>query len=76
MYEIWKNDAEKRAPYIPSERVLPESKRYTDYTNLMMVGTDLYAIKNGHVHTPSLVKIDATGTEKFVSSYANVASTP
>ena len=45
MYDIWRDDADKRAPYIPSERVLPESKRYTDYTNLLTVGTDLYAVR-------------------------------
>lgn len=76
MYGIWKVDADKRAPYIPSERILPESKRYTDYTDLMVVGSDLYAIKEGHVHTPSLVKIDRQGNEEFVSSYAHVASAP
>lgn len=76
MYDIWKADAEKRAPYIPSERVLPEAKRYTDYTDLLTIGSDLYAIKEGHVHTPSIVKIDENGNEEFVSSYAHVASTP
>lgn len=76
MYDLWKADADKRAPYIPAERVLPEAKRYTDYTDLLTVGTELYAIKKGHVHTPSLVKIDENGNEKFVGSYAYVASAP
>ena len=76
MYDIWKKDAEKRAPYISSERVLPESKRYTDYVDLLTVGSDLYAIKKGHVHTPSLIRIDNEGKEHFVSSYASVASAP
>ena len=76
MYDIWKADADKRAPYIPSERVLPEAKRYTDYTDLLTIGSDLYAIKEGHVHTPSIVKIDENGKEEFVSSYAHVASAP
>ena len=76
MYGLWKSDADKRAPYIPSEKVLPEPKRYTDYTDLMTAGSDLYAIKKGHVHTPSLVRIDSTGKEWFVSSYAHAASSP
>lgn len=76
MYDIWKKDADKRAPYIPSERVLPQSGRYTDYTNLLTIGNDLYAVKQGHVHTPSLVKIDSTGKEHFVRSHAYVASAP
>ena len=51
MYDLWKADADKRAPYTPSERVLPESKRYTDYTDHLVVGSDIYTIKQGHVHT-------------------------
>ena len=76
MYGIWKDDAEKRAPYISSERVLPEPGRYTDYTDLLVVGDDLYAIKEGHVHTPSLVRIDNEGREFHETSYPHTASAP
>ena len=76
MYDLWKADADKRAPYTPSERVLPESKRYTDYTDLLVVGQDIYTIKKGHVHTPSLVRIDSNGKEHFIGSYAYDASAP
>lgn len=76
MYGIWKDDAEKRAPYISSERVLPEPERYTDYTDLLVVGDDLYAIKEGHVHTPSLVRIDNEGREFHETSYPHTASAP
>jgi len=76
MYGIWKADADKRAPYIPSERVLPESRRYTDYTDNLVIGKDLYTIKEGHVDSPSLIRIDSTGKEHFVSSFAHVASAP
>lgn len=76
MYGIWKEDAEKRAPYISSERVLPEPDRYTDYTDLLVVGDNLYAIKEGHVHTPSLVRIDNNGNEFHETSYPHTASAP
>ena len=76
MFDIWKSDADKRMPYIPSERVLPESERYTDYTDLLTVGQDLYTVKTGHVHTASLVRIDRNGKEHFISSHAPVASAP
>ena len=76
MYGMWKDDAEKRAPYIPSERVLPEPDRYTDYTDLLVVGNDLYAIKEGHVDTPSLVRIDNEGNEFRETSYPHTASAP
>ena len=76
MYGKWKSEADRRAPYIPSERVLPESKRYTDYTDNIIVGSDLYTIKQGHVHTPALIRIDSTGKEHFVRSFAYTTSTP
>lgn len=76
MYGKWKADADRRAPYITSERVLPESKRYTDYTDHVIAGPDIYAIKKGHVHTPSIVRIDSTGKEHFVRSQSYMASAP
>lgn len=76
MYDLWKKDADRRAPYTPSEMVLPESKRYTDYTDLLSVGSDIYSIKKGHVHTPSLVRIDKDGKEHFICSYPHTASAP
>ena len=74
MYGKWKAEADRRAPYIPSERVLPESKRYTDYVGSVVAGSDLYAVKKGHVDAPSIVRIDADGQEHRVSSFASVAS--
>ena len=76
MYGIWKTDAEKRAPYISSERILAEPARYTDYTDLLVVGEDLYAIKEGHVHTPSLVRIDKDGNEFHETLFPHTASAP
>lgn len=75
MYGIWKSDAQKRAPYIPFERVLAESDRYTDYTGLLIAGEDLYAVKKGHVHTPELVRI-TDGEEFHITGYPNIASSP
>lgn len=86
MYGKWKNDADNRAPYIPYERVIPEQttyilglrepERYTDYVDNLVVGDDLYTVKKGHVHTPSLIRIDKDGNEHFVCSYPQVASAP
>ena len=76
MYEDWKENAESRAPYIPSERVLPESKRYTDYVGNLIAGDDLYAIRKGHADTPVLVRVDSLGNEHRVSSFAYVTGAP
>ena len=74
MHEIWKEDADKRAPYIPSERVVQEPRRYTDYTGNLIVGGDLYAIKKGHEEAAALVRIDADGNEYKVRNFANNTS--
>ena len=76
MYGKWKKDADRRAPYITSENVLPQTKRYTDYTDPIFVNSDIYAVKSGHAHTPSLVRIDSTGKEHFICSYSYAASSP
>ena len=74
MFGIWKADAERRAPYIPYERVLPEPARYTDYSGNLIVGTDLYTVKQGHADAPTLVRIDSTGAEHRVRSFASRTS--
>ena len=74
MYGKWKAEAELRAPYIPAERVLPESKRYTDYVGNVVVGQDLYSIKKGHVDAPAIVRIDSSGVEHRISSFSHNAS--
>ena len=74
MYGIWKNEADKRAPYIPYERVLPETKRYTDYVGSVVAGSDIYTIKKGHADAPSIVRIDSDGKEHRISSFAHTAS--
>ncbi len=70
MYTLWKSDAEKRKPYIVSEPVTKEPRLYTDYTDNLIVGNDIYAIKKGHLDAPTLVKIDSTGRERRVSAFA------
>lgn len=72
---IWKKDSESRAPFIPSESVTKSPKLYTEYSNSIFVGNDLYAIKKGHLTTPVLVKIDPLLKETFVSRFASEAST-
>ncbi len=70
MYTLWKTDAEARKPYISSTPVSPENRMYTDYTDNLVVGDDIYAIKSGHVDVPTLVRIDNTGKEHRISTFA------
>ncbi len=76
MYTLWRNDADARKPYITSEPVTPETRMYTDYTDNIAVGNDIYSIKKGHVDVPALVRIDSTGKEHRVSSFAHQAGRP
>lgn len=73
MYTLWNASAETRRPYIPSEPVSADTRMYTDYTGNIVVGSDIYAIKKGHVDAPTLVRIDSTGREHRISSFAHDA---
>lgn len=73
MYTLWKADADARKPYIPSEQVSADTRFYTEYKNNTIAGNDIYAIKKGHINTPVLVRIDSTGKETRISSFASDA---
>lgn len=74
MYTLWKNDAELRKPYIPSETVSKENRMYTDYSDILASDSGIYAVKSGHVDVPSLVFIDTLGNETMVRRFAYSAS--
>ncbi len=76
MYTLWKAEAEARKPYIVSEPVTQEPRMYTDYTDNLIIGNDIYAIKKGHVDVPALVRIDSTGREHRISTYSYNAGRP
>ncbi len=76
LYTLWSADAEARKPYIVSEPVTPETRMYTDYTDNLVVGDDIYAVKKGHVNVPTLVRIDSTGREHRLSSFGYEVSRP
>ena len=71
MYTLWNADAEARKPYIPSEQITPKKRFYTDYINNTVAGNDIYAIRKGHTDAPTLVRIDSTGRETRISSFAH-----
>ncbi len=76
LYSVWKADADARKPYINSEPVSRETRMYTDYTDNLIVGDYIYAVKKGHVNTPVLVRIDSTGKEKRINSLGYQISRP
>ena len=70
MHDLWKEEDEKRAPFIPMEPVSAEPRLYSDYQGTIIVDSTLYSIKSGYETTPVLVKIDKDGNESFISSFA------
>ena len=77
MYTLWKADAEARKPYIPSEPVTSKSRFYTDYSNNLIAGNDIYSIKKGHSDAPILVRILSASSVMLLSMMLAVsASSP
>ena len=72
MAVIWKEEADARAPYIAMEAVTEEARLYTDYTSNIFIGNDLYSIKKGHEHSPSIVRISSDGEHK-ISDFSSQA---
>lgn len=71
MHEIWKAEADARAPFIPMEPVTKEPRLYTDYTGTAVLDGVVYSIKKGHETAPVLVSIDSLGKEKVLSRFAH-----
>ncbi len=70
MHDIWKAEADARAPFIPSEQITKEPRLYTDYQGLALCGADIYAVRKGHETAPELVRIDSEGNEFRISSFS------
>ena len=70
MHDIWKAEAEERAPFIPMEPISKEPRLYADYQGTVVLDGIIYSIKSGHETTPLLVSIDTEGREKVLSRFA------
>ena len=70
MHDIWKAEAEARAPFIPMEPISKEPRLYTDYQGTTVLDGIVYSIKSGHETTPLLVSIDDDGREKVLSRFS------
>ena len=68
--QLWKEEADARAPYIDSRQFCAEPKIYTNYSSLIFSGDKMYAVKEGFRNSPVLVKIDSMGKERIVSQMA------
>lgn len=67
MHGIWSRDAQARAPFIYMEEVTKEPRLYTEYSNSVIHGSDIYTIKKGYTDTPRLIRIDDEGEEHLIT---------
>ena len=76
MNELWQKEDSLRAPFMSYETISAEPRLYTNYTDNLVVGDEIYSIKNGYLDTPALVRIDSDGVEHFVSRFSYNTSRP
>ena len=70
MQAMWSRDTQMRAPFIYAEEVSKPSSVYTNYSHTTVMGDEIYTIKSGYQHTPTLIKIDDQGNETRLKSMA------
>ena len=68
MQAIWSRDAQERAPFIYAEEVSNISDVYTNYSHTTAAVNDIYTIKSGYQHAPTLIRIDENGNEERIKS--------
>lgn len=70
-YGIWKDNAEARRPYIPTEQIVRTPKKHTEYhDNVLMDGNLMFSVRERMDFSPQLVRMDSLGHEKVVSSFS------
>lgn len=74
MQAIWSRDTQERAPFIYAEEVSKPSNVYTNYSHTAILGNDIYTIKSGYQHSPTLIRIDEQGKEKRIKSMSHEMS--
>lgn len=76
MNDLWQKEDSLRAPFMSFETISAEPRLYTNYTDNLVVGDDIYSIKKGYLNSPVLVRTDKDGAEHFVTNFANKTSRP
>ena len=70
----WRADAAARAPYIPSEQVTPDTRRFTDFGKTESYGDSLYTVRSGLTVSTSLVKVASDGGQRRLSAFSDRTS--
>lgn len=70
-HDMWKDDTEKRGPFLPYSHVSAPAGVFTEYEENLFVNGELYSLKESFNHGRKLVKIDENGKEKTVSAFGS-----
>jgi len=63
---IWRAELDERAPFMPMEQVTKIRKKgYTEYSDLTVLGDDIFAVRESFYRSPHIVKIDTTGKVRY-----------
>ncbi len=74
-HRLWNMEAALREPFMPSIQVSETPRMHTEYSGAVSAeGSGIYSIKSGLTAPNSLVRMDSTGKEKRIRSFASYTS--
>lgn len=72
-HDIWSEEKEQRAPFIPSVQISDTARIYTEYSDIVTYGDKIYALKSSLDKSKALVMTDNTGKEKVLTFFGNIS---
>lgn len=73
-HDIWSEEKEARAPFMPSIQISDTVRRYTEYSDIICAGGKIYALKSSLGKSKALIVTDSTGKEKVLTAFGNASS--
>lgn len=71
--DIWTEEKEARAPFMPSIQISDTVRRYTEYSDIICAGGKIYAMKSSLGKSKALIVTDSTGKEKVLTAFGNAS---
>lgn len=71
--DIWTEEKEARAPFMPSIQISDTVRRYTEYSDIICAGGKIYALKSSLGKSKALIVTDSTGKEKVLTAFGNAS---
>lgn len=73
--QLWNVETALREPFMPSRQVSRTPSMHTEYKGAVTVdGSGIYSLKSGMATANSLVRLDVSGNEKRIRSFASYTS--